>query len=92
MKIISSFKQKHSDYFSVVWTISMYIGFFIGVWKWIEAIFLNAQHGSMVGFLLAFAMQSVLIFVYGIIAAVSLFITIFLITFLPYLLIRGLTK
>lgn len=84
--------KKHSSYFSTVWSISVVLGYIAAFVDWFQKLFLSAHDGNFVGFILLFLFQSLFMAVSGIIGAVIIFLILIVITIVPYLIFRGLTR
>jgi hypothetical protein len=83
-------RDKHSNYFTVVWTASAFFGFAYAFVDWIKVLFQTAQDGNIVGFLFTFLMQSIWLGVNGLISSLLIFVAFVLVSFVPYLIWRGL--
>lgn len=88
----TSFKEKHSAFFSSLWNVSLGIGFLWGFFQWIFSLFETAADGNLIGFFIVFVMQTVIMGFQAIIAACIIFIGLVILLTIPYLVIRGFFK
>jgi hypothetical protein len=91
-KFLSSLKEKHEGYFKVVWYISFGIGMFYGFIRLLAIIFNAIRVGDFAGFALAIIFNSVLVMIWGFLGGIVIFVVLFIITFIPYLIVRGFAK
>jgi len=89
---IKSFFRRHESYFSTIWGISLFLGFVFAFIKWLSLIFESIQAGSFLLFAITIIFQSIIIMVQGFLSAVVIAVSLIFITFVPYLIIRGLLK
>lgn len=83
---------RHNKYFSNVWNVSLGIAGVYAFLNWIWQLFKTAADGNLIGFLFTFIFQSVIMGITMIIGGVFIFLVIVIITFIPYLIWRGLTS
>ena len=91
-KFLASLLEKHLAYFTAVWYISFGIGMFYGFIRLLAVIFNAIRAGDFAGFALAIIFNSVLIMLWGFLGGIVIFVVLFIITFLPYLIVRGFAK
>lgn len=84
--------EQHSSYFGVISTISWYIAGMLAVLKFFELLFEAAQYGNFLGFVLVLITSSVITFLWGIYYFILIFLVIFVVSVIPYLVIRGIKK
>jgi len=84
--------EKHSRYFSILWTISVTIGGIVAVYQWVMELFNAAYNGDFISFILGLILQSVIMGLSTIIGGATIFLILVILTILPYLVIRGLAK
>ncbi len=91
-KFFSSLKEKHEGYFIVVWYISFVIGFVYGTIRLLAVIFNAIRSGDFLTFVFAIILNSVLTMFWGFIGGIVVFVVLVIISFIPYLIVRGFTK
>ncbi len=92
MDKLKNFFSKHGSYYGILWNISL---FFAGIWafyRWIVELFINAHNGNLIGFVLVFIFQSLIMGLTAVFGGLFLFVVLLIITLVPYLIIRGLVK
>src|SRR5258708_36680372 len=91
-QFLSSLKEKHGGYFTDVWSISFGIGIFYGLFRLLAVIFNTIRAGDFVTFAFSILFNSVLTIVWGFIGGIVVFVVLVIITFIPYLIVRGFAK
>jgi hypothetical protein len=91
-QFLSSLKEKHESYFTIVWYISFGIGMLYGIIKLLAVIFNAIRAGDFLTFVTAIILNSVLTMLYGFIGGIFIFVVLVIITFIPYLIVRGFAK
>jgi len=91
-QFLSSLKAKHEGYFMVVWYISFGIGVFYGIIRLLAVIFNAIRSGDFITFAFSILFNSLLTMVWGFIGGIVVFVVLVLITFIPYLIVRGFAK
>ncbi len=91
-KFLASLLEKHLAYFTAVWYISFGIGMFYGFIRLLAVIFNAIRAGDFAGFALTIIFNSVLVMLWGFLGGIVIFVVLFIITFLPYLIVRGFAK
>lgn len=89
---LSNFFSKHSQYLSIIWGISIAIASVSAFIDWLKILFEVIQAGSFWGFVLAIVLQTFIMAWYTITGAIIAYLVILVITVIPYLIIRGLSK
>jgi hypothetical protein len=91
-KFLSSLKTKHEGYFTTVWYISFGIGTLYGIIRLLAVIFNAIRSGDFLTFAVAIILNSVLTMFWGLIGGIVVFVVLVVITFIPYLIVRGFAK
>jgi len=84
--------EQHQQYIGTITTISWYVAGFLAVLKWFELLFLTAQYGNFIAFVLVLFTSTIVTFLWGLYYFVCVFVIIFIISVIPYLVTRGLRK
>lgn len=88
MKRIKEFFTRQGPYYEVLWNISYILAGIWAFYKWVESLFLTAHEGNFWGFILIFILQSLIMGFNSIIGGIILFLILFVLTFLPFLIIK----
>jgi uncharacterized membrane protein len=91
-QFLSSLKAKHEGYFLVIWYISFGIGIFYGIIRLLAVIFNAIRSGDFMTFAFSILFNSVLTMFWGLIGGIVVFVVLVIITFIPYLIVRGFAK
>jgi hypothetical protein len=91
-QFLSSLKAKHEGYFTVVWYISFGIGIVYGFLRLLAVIFNALRAGDFWTFVFAILLNSILTFIWGLIGGVVVFVVLVVLSFIPYLIVRGFAK
>jgi hypothetical protein len=89
---LSELKDKHNRYIEICYQIGFGIGILLSFLNWVKELFINAHYGNLIGFLMLFILQSLLLGLWTIIYAAIIGTIIVVITFIPYLVIRGIVR
>lgn len=84
--------RKHEKYLSSLFSLSVGLAYIYAFIDWIGALFETARNGSVIGFVMLWLLQGVFMVVGGFIGGVVLFLVLLLLTFIPYLVVRGLAR
>jgi len=84
--------SKHEDYLHILWQISLVLGYINAIIDWFQTVFQTARDGNALGFVVLIVLQSLWLGLNGILGAIMVFLILLLITIIPYLIIRGITK
>lgn len=87
-----SFWEKHSSYVTVLWYISTWIGGIYGFIQLLYTIFNAIREGDFFAFVFAIVLNSLYVVLWAFIGGGILFLILLVLTFIPYLIIRGLLK
>ena len=91
-QFIFSLKEKHEGYFTVVLNISVAIGFLYGFIKLLNVIFNAIRSNDFGTFVFVILFNSPLTMLWGLIAGIVVFVGLVVVTFIPYLIVRGFAK
>jgi len=91
-RFLFSLKAKHESYFTIVWYLSFGIGFVYGFIKLLDVIFKAIRSGDFATFVIAILLNSIFTMLWGFIGGIVVFVVLVIITFIPYLIVRGFAK
>lgn len=84
--------EQHSGFLSGIATVSWYIAGLLSVLKLIELLFIEARYGNILSFITIILFSAVLTFLWGIFYFFVVYIIAFIVSVIPYLIIRGIRK
>lgn len=85
-----NFFDKHETYFTAVYGVAYLIGIIIAFFDWIGSMFMVAQEGSILGFILLLFLKGLYVFISALIFAVIWGTVAALVLLIPYLVIEKL--
>ncbi|HBI17147.1 MAG TPA: hypothetical protein DDY52_03290 [Candidatus Moranbacteria bacterium] len=84
--------EKHEGYISALYGISFFLSGIYAFIRWLKELFATAHDDNFIGFIFVFLFQSFIMAINTILGGIMFFIILLLISVIPYLIYRGLTK
>jgi len=90
--VFAAFWEKHSLFFSSIYTFAFYISAFLAFIQWLRLIFDSIRTGNFFAFVLAVLLQSFLMMINATLGAIIYGTIAVVILIIPYLVIRGFVR
>lgn len=84
--------EKHEGYISALYGISFFLSSVYAFIRWLKELFATAHDDNFVGFIFVFLFQSFIMAINSILGGIMFFVIFLIISVIPYLIYRGLTK
>jgi hypothetical protein len=89
MALFASFREKHGGFYTVLWYISLGIGYLLAFISLLLKIFAAIQHGDAGGFVILILFNTLLTTLWGLLYGIGIFIALALVLSLPYFIYKG---